>query len=121
MPAASRVEDDHHCPMVENVPHEGGPVTNGAPTVKIGGNYAARVTDKLLCKGAPDSVVTGSSTVTICGKAAARMSDKTAHGGVLTGSCPTVRIGDVTQSVTLMSAGAPLVERCEKPGDEPPI
>src|SRR5262245_20846826 len=121
MPAASRIKDDHTCPLVDDKAHVGGEVTNGEKTLLIGGSPAARVRDVLKCQGPADSIVKGASTVKIGGKEAARMSDETAHGGKLVGSCPTVRIGDTPQGAALMSAGAPLVERCEKPGDAPSV
>ena len=92
---AARVGDMHVCPMVSPgpVPHEGGPIIEGSPTVAIGGSPAARVGDRAYCMGPPDVIVKGSFTVPINGKPAARMTDMTAHGGVITGGCPTVLIG----------------------------
>jgi uncharacterized Zn-binding protein involved in type VI secretion len=95
MPAAARLSDMHHCPMVTSViPHVGGPITGpGAPTVLIGGLPAARVGDLAACAGPSDSIVTGSSTVLIAGMPAARAGDATAHGGTITAGLPTVLIG----------------------------
>lgn len=84
------------CPMVNPgpVPHVGGPVLPpGCPTVLIGSQPAARVTDMLTCTGPPDVIIMGSATVLIGGLPAARMGDSTAHGGTIVGGCPTVIIG----------------------------
>lgn len=87
MPPAARLFDMHTCPMqtpaVVPVPHVGGPVIVGAPTVLIGELPAARVGDSCVCVGPPDAIVQGSATVLIGGMPAARMGDLTAHGGTL--------------------------------------
>ena len=95
MPLAARIGDTHTCPMVNPgpVPHVGGPISLGAPTVMIGGMPAARVGDMCVCVGPPDTIVMGSGTVFICGMPAARMGDSTAHGGSIVIGCPTVNIG----------------------------
>jgi uncharacterized Zn-binding protein involved in type VI secretion len=96
MPPAARITDMHICPMVEPgpVPHVGGPILPaGEPTVLIGGLPAARVGDKAVCVGPPDTIIAGSGTVFIGGKSAARMGDSTAHGGIIIIGCPTVIIG----------------------------
>lgn len=96
MPPAARITDMHICPMVEPgpVPHVGGPILPaGEPTVLIGGLPAARVGDKAVCVGPPDTIIAGSGTVLIGGKSAARMGDSTAHGGIIILGCPTVIIG----------------------------
>jgi uncharacterized Zn-binding protein involved in type VI secretion len=87
--------DMHTCPLVTGVvPHVGGPITVGAPTVLIGGQPAARVGDMCTCTGPPDTIAMGSATVLIGGMPAARVGDQTAHGGVITGpGAPTVIIG----------------------------
>ena len=94
---AARITDMHTCPMVTPglppIPHVGGPIVAGAPTVLIGSLPAARVGDMLVCVGPPDSIVKGSSTVIICGMPAARMGDTTAHGGSIVLGIPTVLIG----------------------------
>ncbi len=83
MPAA-RITDMHVCPAVTVlVPHVGGPICSGAPTVLIGGLPAARVTDMLVCVGPPDIIALGSFTVLTCGMPQARLTDMTAHGGVI--------------------------------------
>ncbi len=67
MPPAARLGDMHVCPMVTPgvppVPHVGGPITIGCPTVLI------------------------------VGQPAARMGDMTAHGGNIVIGAPTVLIG----------------------------
>ncbi len=85
MPPAARIGDVHVCPMVTGVvPHVGGPLTMGCPTVLIGGMPAARVGDVATCVGPPDAVALGSFTVMIGGMPAARLGDMTVHGGVIT-------------------------------------
>jgi len=75
------------------VPHVGGPITVGCPTVMIGYMPAARVGDMCTCVGPPDSIAKGSSSVMIGYMPAARLGDNTAHGGVIVAGCPTVMIG----------------------------
>ena len=96
MPPAARIGDMHVCPLVTGtVPHVGGPITIGFPTVMIGFMPAARVTDMATCVGPPDVIGMGSMTVFIGGMPAARLGDSTVHGGVIVVGCPTVIIGDV--------------------------
>ncbi len=87
----------HTCPMATPgtppVPHVGGPIVTGAPTVMIGFMPAARVGDTCTCVGPPDAIAMGSLTVIIAGQPAARIGDPTVHGGVVTVGCPTVIIG----------------------------
>ena len=91
---AAVVGSMHLCPgKTGKIPHVGGPVVVGSSTVKITGLPAARVGDKLICIGPPDTISAGSSTVTIDGKAAARLGDSTAHGGKIVIGVPTVTIG----------------------------
>lgn len=98
MPPAARLGDMHTCPMqtpgTPPIPHVGGPISIGAPTVLIGGQPAARQGDMAVCVGPPDVIARGCPTVLICGQPAARMGDNTAHGGVIVAGCPTVLIGD---------------------------
>jgi len=95
MPPAARITDMHTCPMVNPgpVPHVGGPITVGCPTVMISFMPAARVGDMCVCVGPPDSIVKGSTSVMIGNMPAARLGDSTAHGGVIVVGCPTVMIG----------------------------
>ena len=94
---AARIGDMHVCPMVTPglppIPHVGGPITIGAPTVLIGGVPAARIGDMCICVGPPDVVAMGAPKVLIAGSPAARMGDSTAHGGAIVVGCPTVLIG----------------------------
>lgn len=100
LPPAARITDMHTCPMVvpgtPPVPHVGGPVTSGVPTVLVGGLAAARITDISICTpvGIPDPIVSGSASVLIAGMSAARLGDTTAHGGLITTGCATVLIGN---------------------------
>lgn len=93
---AARIGDMHVCPMVTPavppIPHVGGPILMGAPTVLIGGVPAARIGDTCLCVGPPDVVAMGSPKVLIGGSPAARMGDTTAHGGSIVLGCFTVLI-----------------------------
>ena len=94
MPPAARISDMHVCPMVTGVvPHVGGPVAIGCPTVMIGFMPAARVGDMCVCVGPPDTIAKGSATVMIGNMPAARMGDMTAHGGTIVAGCVTVMIG----------------------------
>ena len=83
------------CPMQNPgpVPHVGGPISIGSPTVNIAGVAAARAGDMCTCSGPPDSIIVGSSTVMINGMPAARLGDSTAHGGSIVAGAPTVNIG----------------------------
>jgi len=94
MPPAARISDMHTCPLVTGlVPHVGGPIIKGEPTVLIGKLPAARVGDIVTCVGPPDTIAKGSATVFIGKLPAARMGDITAHGGNIVLGCPTVIIG----------------------------
>ncbi len=82
------------CPMVTGVvPHVGGPIAMGFPTVLIGSLPAARVGDMTTCVGPPGTIAMGSATVLIGNMPAARMGDSTAHGGAIVLGFPTVLIG----------------------------
>jgi uncharacterized Zn-binding protein involved in type VI secretion len=115
MPAAARITDMHACPKVDPgpKPHVGGPVVRGEPSVIIGNQPAARVGDKCVCVGPPDSISKGESSVLIGNKPAARLGDSTSHGGKVTAGCPTVLIGSSAQGETLR-AKKPVCEECEK-------
>lgn len=100
-------------PVPTPVPHPPLPVTiiKGAPTVLIGNQPAARVTDTTTpcttppCVPAgPAMIAMGSTTVLIGGMPAARVNDPTLHascvapipmpaGKILPPGCPTVLIG----------------------------
>ena len=65
------------------------------PTVLIGFQPAARVTDKATCVGPPDVIAKGSPTVIVGNQMQARIGDPTVHGGVITTGFPTVIVGEV--------------------------
>lgn len=92
---AARLGDMHVCPMVSPgpVPHVGGVISKGAPTVMVAGMPAARVGDTAVCTGPPDTITAGSGTVMMGGQPAARMTSQCAHGGTVVAGCPTVLIG----------------------------
>jgi len=94
---AARIGDMHVCPMATPgtppIPHVGGPVTMGCPTVMIGFMPAARVGDLATCVGPPDAIAMGSMTVMIGFMPAARMGDMTVHGGTVAMGFPQVLIG----------------------------
>jgi uncharacterized Zn-binding protein involved in type VI secretion len=115
MPAAARISDMHTCPKVDPgpKPHVGGPVCAGEPTVLIGYMPAARVGDKAVCVGPPDSISAGEPSVQIGNKDAARRGDSTSHGGKVVMGCPTVNIGSSTQAETLKT-DEPFCEECER-------
>jgi len=75
------------------VPHVGGPIAVGAPTVMVAGMPQARIGDMAVCIGPPDVIAAGSGSVMVAGMPAARMGDSTAHGGVIVVGAPTVMIG----------------------------
>ena len=107
MPPAARIGDMHVCPMVTGiVPHVGGPIAVGFPTVMIGMMPAARVGDMAVCVGPPDTIALGSMTVMIGNMQAARIGDLTAHGGSIVMGCPTVMIGDVGMGAAGVAATA---------------
>ena len=91
---AARLTDMHVCPMVTGiVPHVGGPIVMGSPTVLTGALPQARVGDPLVCVGPPDTIVKGSVTVLVNEMPEARLGDMTAHGGTIVLGMPTVVIG----------------------------
>ena len=93
---AARISEMHVSPMVTGVvPHVGGPIGMGFPTVMIGFMPAARVGDMAVGVGPPDAIAKGSATVMIGSMPAAQMGNLTAHGGTIAMGCPTVMINDV--------------------------
>jgi uncharacterized Zn-binding protein involved in type VI secretion len=97
MQPSARIGDSHVCPMVTPgvppIPHVGGPILAGCPTVLIGSMPAARAGDAAVCVGPPDTIAKGSATVLIGSMPAARMGDLTAHGGTIVAGYPQVLIG----------------------------
>ena len=77
MPPAARLGDMHVCPLATPgtppIPHVGGPIMMGCPTVMIGFKPAARVGDMAVCVGPPDAIAMGSLTVVIGFMPAARV------------------------------------------------
>ncbi|MBS0644712.1 MAG: PAAR domain-containing protein [Proteobacteria bacterium] len=92
---AARISDMHVCPMVTGiVPHVGGAITLGYPTVLISGLPASRIGDMHACVGPPGTLVLGSFTVLVGNQPLSRVGDSTAHGGVVVGpGAPTVLVG----------------------------
>jgi uncharacterized Zn-binding protein involved in type VI secretion len=94
---AARMGDMHVCPMATPgtppIPHVGGPILMGAPTVLTGKMMQARATDPALCVGPPDTIAMGSMTVMVCKMPAARLGDTCIHGGTVVMGLPTVLIG----------------------------
>ncbi|WP_211365514.1 PAAR domain-containing protein [Polyangium fumosum] len=92
-PIAARKGDHHLC-----LQHVGKDILPAcAPTILVGGEPAARVTDLLECTGSPPDIIgIGEPTVLLEGKMAARFGDGTAHGGLIDEGCPTVIIGKMT-------------------------
>ena len=94
MPPAARLTDMHVCPMVTGIiPHVGGPIAVGLPTVLVGCIPVARVGSVCICVGPPDVVALGSFTVLVGGMPVARMGDMTGHGGAIVLGLPTVLVG----------------------------
>lgn len=94
MTMAARVTDMHVCPMVTGVvPHVGGIVSVGAPTVLVGNMPAAQVGSLCVCVGPPDSVVMGAPTVLVSKMPAAQVGSSTNHGGSISIGDPTVLLG----------------------------
>ena len=91
---AARSTDMHVCPMFTAlVPHVGGMITVGLPTVLVGGMPQARVGDIHACVGPPGTAAMGSTTVLVGSMPATRMGDPCAHGGTIVVGCPIVLIG----------------------------
>ena len=103
MPPAARITDIHTCPL-----HPPNPIVVGEPTVIIGFQPAARITDSEACG---DAISKGEPTVLIGNKDAARKGDPTAHGGKIAQGCPTVLIGSKCQGETLKT-DKPFCEDC---------
>lgn len=119
MPPASRIGDNHVCPMVNPgpTPHVGGPILTGESTVLIGNKPAARVSDKAKCNAPPDSIAMGAPNVLVGNKMAARIGDPTAHGGVIVQGLSSVLIGTHPQAAVMRAAaksGVPFCEECAR-------
>lgn len=95
--SSARLSDFHACPLINPgpVPHVGGPIATGMPSVLIGGLPAARVGDVATCAAVPpNAIATGSVSVFVGDRNAARNSELTLHGGQIVGGCSTLLIGD---------------------------
>ncbi len=116
MPPASRIGDNHTCPMVNPgpTPHVGGPIISGLGTVLIGNKPAARVGDKATCQAPPDTISMGAPNVLVGNKMAARIGDPTVHGGVIVAGETTVIIGTNPQGAVLKAAAKSGVAFCEE-------
>ncbi|MDG3548137.1 PAAR domain-containing protein [Methanobacterium formicicum] len=66
MPAWKATSDFHTCPLVTGtVPHVGGVVVMGSPTVLINNLPAARLGDIITESGPPNTIIIGCTTVII--------------------------------------------------------
>lgn len=96
-PPCARITDMHVCPMATPgtppIPHVGGPITKGEPTVFVGKMLCARVSDLATCVGPPDTIAKGSTTVIVGKMPCARIGDLTAHGGSIVMGFPMVLVG----------------------------
>jgi uncharacterized Zn-binding protein involved in type VI secretion len=91
---------------------DSGPIIEGSADVFIGGMPAARVGDRLRCKGTFDTIAEGDPSVFINGRPAACTGDKTARGGVIIGGSGSVFIGISKQARCAKQAaiaGSPFV------------
>jgi uncharacterized Zn-binding protein involved in type VI secretion len=86
---AARITDAVVCPGGAGV------IVTGFPTVIIGGQPSARVSDKAACSiGSVDAITHGEQTIQIGGQRASRITDKTAHGGKIMTGFPTVHLSN---------------------------
>ncbi len=85
---ASRVTDNHVCPMVTGtVPHVGGPIILGSFTVLTGNMAQARVSDTAVCTGPPDLILMGQPNVLV-GMAGGAGLGGLAAGAAMAGGAP---------------------------------
>lgn len=82
MPAWRAGADVHVCPVSDGpVPHVGGPVATGSPTVLINSLPAVRVGDAIMETGPPNTIVSGEPTVLIdSGGRTTTTSDESSEG-----------------------------------------
>jgi uncharacterized Zn-binding protein involved in type VI secretion len=99
---AARRDDKHICPQ-----HTGGPIFAPLePTVLIGGQWAARMTDQAQCAAGPMDTISNGAFTTLIGRLpAARQFDTTLHGGKVIEGMPTVVIGDAPAGVSVIRRG----------------
>jgi uncharacterized Zn-binding protein involved in type VI secretion len=108
MPPAARITDKHVCAK-----HPPNVVVVGEPTVIVGYQPQARVSDAEAC-GA--TISAGEPSVIIEGKDAARKGDPTSHGGSIASGCPTVIIG--SNPSAMLQTDKPFCEECAKKAAE---
>lgn len=94
------------------VPHLGGPVAQGFPTVLVVGMPDARIVDITTCVGPPDPISQGSSTVLIGGMPTSGLGDMTIHGGVLVTGAVNVLIGGPVVTINV-SGDAAYIAACQ--------
>ncbi len=98
---AATVGSNHICPMCSGtVPHVGGPITQGEPTVLFNGKPVATIGSMCTCVGPPDTIVQGNPTVLINGKAITCVGDMSAHGGAIVSGEANIIIGSGGSSPT---------------------
>jgi uncharacterized Zn-binding protein involved in type VI secretion len=75
----------HTCPAVTVfVPHVGGPIASGNPSLTVNGIPVALVGDTCICAaGGPDTIISGSSMLTVNGIPVAKVGSTTSHGGMI--------------------------------------
>ena len=81
------VGDTHTCPMVTGtVPHIGGTIISGSPSVFVNNKPVARMGDKCICTGCGMVciIVQGDANVLVDGVPIAYVGCMTSHGGVIT-------------------------------------
>jgi uncharacterized Zn-binding protein involved in type VI secretion len=96
---AARFGDFHACPAPTH--GGGPVIALPTARVLTNSRAQARGTDLAACAGPADFIVTGAATVKVGGQPAARLSDKTMHGGVVAVGAGNVMIGGPTAGVTL--------------------
>lgn len=108
MPPAARITDKHVCAK-----HPPNVVVVGEPTVIVGYQPQARVSDAEACGS---TISAGEPSVIIEGKEAARKGDPTSHGGTIASGCPTVIIG--SNPAAMLETDKPFCEECAKKAAE---
>ncbi len=108
MPPAARITDRHTCAK-----HPPNAIVVGEPTVIVGYQPQARVTDAEACGSA---ISAGEPSVIIEGQPAARKGDPTTHGGTIASGCPTVIIG--SNPAAILQTDKPFCEECAKKAAE---
>jgi uncharacterized Zn-binding protein involved in type VI secretion len=89
------VGDTHTCPMVTGtVPHIGGTIISGSPSIFVNNKPVARMGDKCICTGCGMIciIVQGDANVLVDGVPIAYAGCMTSHGGVITSGQPNALI-----------------------------